>query len=77
MLFTDGKLRDLKKFMCLPKYPTLKGGGRYKITYHYTRNDEHRTLFFNSIESKYKTNNAFVSIVYLMTADIFCGNRFV
>lgn len=39
MLFTDGKLRDLEKFMCLPKYPTLKGGGRCSSSYHYTRND--------------------------------------
>lgn len=142
MLFTDGKLRDLEKFMCLPKYPSQRGGGRYSSPYHYTRNDckcvnclhwkkkqgcgqrvcpyiqeridsgacsfdeilhtvfidvddkrfrkrvnkyikeskamdvkfgndKHKELFNNSIEGKYKTNNAFVSAVYLMTADIF------
>lgn len=35
------------------------------------RNDKHKELFYKTIESKYKTNNAFMSAVYLMTADIF------
>ncbi len=142
MFFTDGKLRGLEKFMQLPKYPTKKGGGKYRSSYHYTkgdcncvnclhwkkkygcsqkvcpyiqeridcgacsfdeilhvafidvsnkklrsrinlyvkeskamdvkfRNDKHKELFYRTIESNYKTNNAFMSAVYLMTADIF------
>lgn len=35
------------------------------------RNDKHKELFYKAIESKYKTNNAFMSAVYLMTVDIF------
>lgn len=35
------------------------------------RNEKHKELFYKTIESKYKTNNAFMSAVYLMTADIF------
>lgn len=142
MFFTDGKLRGLEKFMQLPKYPTKKGGGKYRSSYNYTkgdcncvnclhwkkkygcsqkvcpyiqeridcgacsfdeilhvafidvnskklknrinlyvkesktmnvkfRNDKHKELFYKTIEGKYKTNNAFMSAVYLMTADIF------
>lgn len=26
MLFTDVKLRDLEKFICLPQYPSHRGG---------------------------------------------------
>lgn len=39
MFFTDGKLRGLEKFMQLPKYPTKKGGGKYRSSYHYTKGD--------------------------------------
>ena len=39
MFFTDGKLRGLEKFMQLPKYPTKKGGGKYRGSYHYTKGD--------------------------------------
>lgn len=39
MFFTDGKLRGLEKFMQLPKYPTKKGGGRYRSSYEYTKGD--------------------------------------
>lgn len=35
------------------------------------RNDKHKELFYKTVENKYKTNNAFMSAVYLMTADIF------
>lgn len=44
------------------------------------KNDKHKELFYKAIESKCKTNNAFMSAVYLMTADIFlwkqvCRNK--
>lgn len=39
MFFTDGKLRGLEKFMQLPKYPTKRGGGRYRSSYKYTKGD--------------------------------------
>ncbi len=39
MFFTDGKLRGLEKFMQLPKYPTKKGGGKYRSSYEYTKGD--------------------------------------
>ena len=39
MFFTDGKLRGLEKFMQLPKYPTKKGGGKYRSSYNYTKGD--------------------------------------
>lgn len=39
MFFTDGKLRGLEKFMQLPKYPTKRGGGKYRSSYHYTKGD--------------------------------------
>lgn len=38
MYFTDGKLRGLEKFMSLPRHPTKKGGGKYRSSYHYTKN---------------------------------------
>lgn len=31
MFFIDGKLRGLEKFMQLPKYPTKRGGGKYRV----------------------------------------------
>lgn len=39
------------------------------------RNNKHKELFYKTIENKYKTNNAFMSAVYLMTADIFLWNQ--
>lgn len=39
MFFTDGKLRGLEKFVQLPKYPTKRGGGRYRSSYEYAKGD--------------------------------------
>ncbi len=39
MYFTNGKLRGFEKFMKLTRYPSCRGGGKYRSSYNYTKKD--------------------------------------